>query len=217
MLQTKEISPEASKVFLAAVEPEYYPILLTPAVIRCLRRYPTTAEKIACNVTPVPNSDNWEIKMEKKYGFINTETIFEEGKQKANIEVQQLFSILAVDLMENHGFNEDEVREVVINQDKDNLLSPYQKQILKKLLEKATLTQNNVLEDITFFLSKRLHPLWNGEDTAVLPKELLEQFKYFIDQEKSGWVEDVVVVDGEGLGESSKAESKPTLTGTKEK
>lgn len=217
MLQNKQISPEASKVFLAAVEPEYYAVNLTSAVIQCLRRYPITAEKIACNVSPVPNSDNWEIKMEKKYGFINTETIFEEGKQKANIEVQQLFSILAVDLMENHGFNEEEVREVVINQDKDNLLSPYQKQILKKLLEKATLTQNNVLEDITFFLSKRLHPLWNGEDTAVLPKELLEQFKYFIDQEKNGWVEDVVVVDGEGLGESSKAESTPTLTGTKGK
>lgn len=217
MLKTKEISPEASKVFLAAVEPEYYSVTLTPAHIACLRRYPITAEKIACNVVPLPNSDNWEIQMEKKYGFINTETIFEEGKQKANLEVQQLFSILAVDLMENHGLTEDEVRQVIIGQDKDNQLSPYQKQVLKKLLEKATLTQNNALEDITFFLSKRLHPLWNAEDTATLPKELLEQFKYFIDQEKNGWEELDIVEIGDGLGESSETASVPTLTGTSAK
>lgn len=214
MLATKQISPEASKVFLSAVEPEFYSIKLSQAVINCLRRYPTTAEKIACNAVLSPASNEWEIQMEKKYGFINTETIFEEGKQKANIEVQQLFSVLAVDLMENSGFSEEQVREIIINQDKDNVLSPYQKQVLKKLLEKATLTQNNALEDITFFLSKRLHPLWNGDDTAILPKELLEQFKYFVEQEKNGWSETVELEQGEGLGESLEANSAPTLIGT---
>jgi len=217
MLKTKEISPEASKVFLAAVEPEYYSIPLPMSAIKCLRRYPTTAEKIACNATLIPNSDEWEIKLEKKYGFINTETIFEEEKQRTNIEVQQLFSIFVLDLKKNSGLTEEQAREIIMNQDKDNLLSPYQKELMKKLIEKATLTQNNALEDITFFLSKRLHPLWNAEDTAVLPKSLLEQFKYFIEQEKNGWVEEEVAVDGEGLGESSVKELPPTSTGTKEK
>jgi len=217
MFKPNQITPEASKIFLAAVEPEFYSVLLTPKEIQCLRRYPATAEKIACNVTPVITTENWEIKLEKKFGFINTETIFEEGKQKSNLEVQQLFSILAVDLMENLGYTEEQVRNTVIGQDKENVLSVYQKQVLKKLLEKATLSQNNVLEDITFFLSKRLHPLWNEEDTSVLPKELLEQFKYFIDQEKSGWVnENEEIIEG-GLGESSEVNLKATLTGTDEK
>lgn len=213
-MKKKEISPEASKVFLAAVEIENYSIELTPRIIKTIRHFPITAEKIGCIASFVPNSDNWEILLEKKYGFINQETIFEEKKQKANLEVQQLFSVLATDLMKNNKLSEDEVRDIIITNDAKNILSIYQKEVLKKLLEKASMTQNNVLENITFFISKRLHPLWNNEDTAVLPQEVLEGFNYFIEQEKSGWVSDNEIEEEEGLGESLEAESSPMLTGT---
>jgi hypothetical protein len=213
----KQISAEASKVFLAAVEVETYSIPLTIRTIKTIRHYPITAEKIGCIATPVANSDDWEILLEKKYGFINNETIFEEKKQKANLEVQQLFSILAKDLMTVNKLSEDEVREVIVSNDGDNILSVYQKEVLKKLLEKASMTQNDVLENITFFISKRLHPLWNAEDTAVLPKEILDEFNYFINQEKEGWLselEEEEAFEGERLGESSEEELKPMLTGT---
>jgi hypothetical protein len=213
----KEISAEASKVFLAAIEVETYSILLTPNLIKRLRFYPVTAEKIGCIANPVVNSNNWEITLEKKYGFINNETIFEEKKQKANLEVQQLFSILAKDLMTVNKMSEDDVREIIITNDANNLLSVYQKEVLKKLLEKASLTQNDVLENITFFISKRLHPLWNNEDTAVLPEEILKEFNYFITQEREGWLSEEIEEEDESennLGESLNVESSQMLTGT---
>ena len=89
----KQISAEASKVFLVAVEPEFYTIPLTEKDIKSIRHYPTTAEKIGC-LASLNATGQWVIELEKKYGFINNETIFEENKHKSNLEVQQLFSLL---------------------------------------------------------------------------------------------------------------------------
>lgn len=211
----KQISAEASKVFLMAVEPEFYTIPFTQKDIKSLRYYPATAEKIGCMATLNPSNQQWGIELEKKYSFTNTETIFEENKQKANLEVQQLFSTLAKDLIDNAGMNEDDVRQIIINNDENNLLSSYQKAILKKLLEKANVTQNSTLEDITYFISARLEKLWTLEDTAVLPESILKEFKYFIEQERAGWEnEETIDLQGEGLGESLETVSEPMLTGT---